>query len=49
MKQKNDFSVFQKFEFERPPVGIKFLLDKPEGIPKAQRKKVVLPYAARST
>ena len=29
---KQDLSIFNKFDFERPPVGVKFLFDKPEGI-----------------
>ena len=29
---RNDLSIFQKFNFERSPVGIKFLYHKPEGI-----------------
>jgi uncharacterized protein (DUF169 family) len=29
---KIDMSIFQKFGFERKPVGIKFLLNKPDGI-----------------
>jgi len=29
---KQDLSIFNKFGFERPPVGVKFLFDKPEGI-----------------
>ena len=27
-----DLSIYNKFNFENPPVGIKFLLNKPEGI-----------------
>ncbi len=27
-----DLSIFNKFNFERPPVGVKFLFNKPEGI-----------------
>lgn len=27
-----DLSVFKKFDFERPPVGISFLLNRPEGV-----------------
>jgi uncharacterized protein (DUF169 family) len=27
-----DYSAFDKFNFERPPVGVKFLFHKPEGI-----------------
>jgi len=29
---QRDYSVFDKFNFERKPVGIKFLLNKPEGM-----------------
>jgi uncharacterized protein (DUF169 family) len=29
---KQDLSIFNEFEFEKPPVGVKFLLSKPEGI-----------------
>ena len=29
---QTDLSIFGKFNFEKPPVGIKFLLDRPEGI-----------------
>ena len=29
---QTDLSVFNKFNFEYPPVGIKYLLNKPEGI-----------------
>jgi uncharacterized protein (DUF169 family) len=32
-----DFSVFDRFNFERQPVGIKYLLNKPEGLPKFDR------------
>jgi uncharacterized protein (DUF169 family) len=31
---KRDYSVFDKFNFERKPVGIKFLLNRPEGLNK---------------
>jgi uncharacterized protein (DUF169 family) len=34
-----DFSVFKKFNFERPPVGVKFLYEKPKGIQKLKVKK----------
>jgi len=27
-----DLSIFNKFKFEKPPVGVKYLLNKPEGI-----------------
>jgi uncharacterized protein (DUF169 family) len=29
---QQDLSIFKKFNFERPPVGVKFLPNKPEGI-----------------
>lgn len=29
---KQDLSIYNKFNFERPPVGMKFMLHKPEGI-----------------
>ena len=32
-----DFSIFERFNFERKPVGIKYLLNKPEGLPKFDR------------
>jgi uncharacterized protein (DUF169 family) len=32
-----DLSVFKKFNFERPPVGVKFLLNKPKGIKKLDK------------
>jgi len=32
-----DLSIFKKFKFERPPVGIKFLLNKPKGINKLDK------------
>jgi uncharacterized protein (DUF169 family) len=33
-----DLSIFNKFNFERPPVGVKFLLNKPQGIKKLDKK-----------
>ena len=30
----SDLAIFKKFDFERPPVGVKFLLNKPDGIKK---------------
>ena len=33
-----DLSVFKKLNFERPPVGVKFLLNKPQGIKKLDKK-----------
>ena len=32
MPSKLDYSIFQNFDFERPPIGVKFLLNKPKGI-----------------
>lgn len=31
-KKLRDYSIFNKFNFERKPVGVKFLITKPEGI-----------------
>jgi len=33
-----DFSVLDKFGLERKPVGVKFLITKPEGMPKIQKE-----------
>jgi hypothetical protein len=30
--KKPDYSIFDKFKFERKPVGVRYSLDKPEGI-----------------
>lgn len=35
---KRDLSVFKKFNFERPPVAVKYLMKKPEGINRINRK-----------
>jgi len=35
---QKDLSIFKKFNFERPPVGVKFLLNKPKGIKKLDKK-----------
>jgi uncharacterized protein (DUF169 family) len=32
-----ELSIFKKFNFERPPVGIKYLLNKPKGIKKLDK------------
>jgi uncharacterized protein (DUF169 family) len=32
-----ELSIFKKFKFERPPVGIKYLLNKPKGIKKLDK------------
>lgn len=32
-KTERDYSIFKKFNFERQPVGVKFLLNKPQGLP----------------
>jgi len=31
-KKPRDYSIFNRFNFERPPVGVKFLISKPAGI-----------------
>jgi uncharacterized protein (DUF169 family) len=35
---RTDLSVFRKFDFERPPFGIKFLYHRPEGIEQLDKK-----------
>jgi hypothetical protein len=35
---QTDLSVYNKFEFEKPPVGVKFLFEKPEGIARLDKK-----------
>ena len=35
---REDYSVFDRFNFERKPVGVKFLPIKPEGIERAKKK-----------
>lgn len=35
---QTDLSIFRKFNFERKPVGVKFLLGKPDGIEKLDKK-----------
>jgi uncharacterized protein (DUF169 family) len=37
MVKKHDFSVLDKFNFERQPVGVKFVLEKPAGISKPDK------------
>jgi uncharacterized protein (DUF169 family) len=39
--RKQDLSVFNKFNFERPPVGVKFLLAKPKGIERIDKKLAI--------
>ena len=34
---QQDLSIFKKFNFERPPVGVKFLPNKPDGIEKLDK------------
>lgn len=34
---RKDYSIFGKFNFEHPPVGMKYLLNKPEGIAKLDK------------
>jgi hypothetical protein len=33
-----DVSIYRRFDFENPPVGVKFLFDKPEGIERLDKK-----------
>jgi uncharacterized protein (DUF169 family) len=35
--KKRDYSVLERFDFERKPVGVKYLLSRPKGIPKIAR------------
>ena len=35
---QTDLSVYSKFDFEKPPVGVKFLFEKPEGIARLDKK-----------
>ena len=35
---KRDLSVFKKFNFERPPIAVKYMMKKPEGINRINRK-----------
>jgi uncharacterized protein (DUF169 family) len=35
---ERDLSVFEKLGLEKPPVGVKFLFEKPEGIPRLDKK-----------
>ncbi len=35
----HDYSVLDRFGFERPPIGVKFLYDKPEGMERLQEKR----------
>jgi len=37
-KLTQDLSIYSKFNFEKPPVGVKFLLAKPEGIEQIDKK-----------
>ena len=37
---QKDLSVYNKFDFEKPPVGVKFLFDKPEGIARLDKNLV---------
>ena len=35
---QTDLSIFEKFNFEKSPVGVKFLFEKPEGIARLEKK-----------
>jgi uncharacterized protein (DUF169 family) len=43
---KLDYSILSRFEFSRPPVGVKFLYDRPEGIKQLPAKR---PFCAMLT
>jgi uncharacterized protein (DUF169 family) len=49
----SELSVFKKFNFERPPVGIKYLLNRPKGVKKLEGKTLafceMLPEAQKGT
>ena len=38
---KQDLSIFNKFNFENPPVGVKFLFKKPEGIEQLDKNMAI--------
>jgi uncharacterized protein (DUF169 family) len=38
---RKDYSIFEKFNFEYPPVGMKYLLNKPEGIEKLEKRMAI--------
>ena len=40
---QTDLSIFKKLDLERPPLGIKFLFFKPEGMEPLPPRKVPLP------
>ncbi|MGD9116268.1 MAG: DUF169 domain-containing protein [Dehalococcoidia bacterium] len=35
---KLDYSIFKKFDFKQPPIGVKFLLNRPKGIKKLAKE-----------
>jgi uncharacterized protein (DUF169 family) len=35
---QQDLSIFNKFDFENPPVGVKFLFQKPDGISRLDKE-----------
>jgi len=39
---QTDLSIYNKFNFEKPPVGVKFLLTRPEGIEQLGQNPVFL-------
>lgn len=43
-----DLSVFERFGFENPPVGVKFLFDRPEGIERLDKKLFLCGMAAEA-
>lgn len=39
--RKRDYSIFENFNFERKPIGVKFSISKPEGIEKSEKSLAV--------
>ena len=37
-RPKQDYSIFNKFNFKQPPVGVKYLFTKPDGIERLDKK-----------
>jgi uncharacterized protein (DUF169 family) len=37
-KFPKEYAILEKFDFERPPVGVKFLAVKPEGLPRPEKQ-----------
>jgi len=46
---QTDLSIFNKFKFEKPPVGVKFLYFKPEGTQQLDKSLAFCEMIKRST